>query len=37
MEPLDPFKTSLQKYPITEMQPVYFLADSFEDAKKRVM
>ncbi|XP_037316627.2 phenylalanine-4-hydroxylase [Pungitius pungitius] len=34
--PFDPAKTSLQKYPITEYQPVYFVADSFEDAKERV-
>ncbi|XP_034382048.1 phenylalanine-4-hydroxylase [Cyclopterus lumpus] len=34
--PFDPAKTSLQKYPITEFQPVYFVAESFEDAKERV-
>uniref|UniRef100_A0AAQ4QIL5 Phenylalanine-4-hydroxylase n=1 Tax=Gasterosteus aculeatus aculeatus TaxID=481459 RepID=A0AAQ4QIL5_GASAC len=34
--PFDPAKTSLQKYPITEYQPVYFVAESFEDAKERV-
>ncbi|XP_056280851.1 phenylalanine-4-hydroxylase isoform X1 [Pseudoliparis swirei] len=34
--PFDPAKTSLQKYPITEYQPVYFVAESFEDAKDRV-
>ncbi|KAG7225576.1 hypothetical protein INR49_004982 [Caranx melampygus] len=32
----DPDKTSLQKYPITEYQPVYFVAESFEDAKEKV-
>lgn len=32
----DPEKTSLQKYPITEYQPVYFVAESFEDAKEKV-
>nr|CAA76184.1 phenylalanine hydroxylase [Geodia cydonium] len=37
VRPLDPFKTSLQTYPITEMQPVYFLANSFEDAKQKLM
>lgn len=37
VRPLEPAKTSLQKYPITEMQPVYFLANSFQDAKERVM
>ncbi|XP_068573296.1 phenylalanine-4-hydroxylase [Cebidichthys violaceus] len=34
--PFDPAKTSLQKYPITEFQPVYFVAESFEDAKEKV-
>lgn len=34
--PFDPEKTSVQKYPITEYQPVYFVAESFEDAKDRV-
>lgn len=34
--PFDPEKTSLQKYPITEYQPIYFVAESFEDAKEKV-
>lgn len=34
--PFDPEKTSVQKYPITEYQPVYFVAESFEDAKEKV-
>ncbi|XP_075886059.1 phenylalanine-4-hydroxylase isoform X2 [Nelusetta ayraudi] len=34
--PFDPSKTSLQKYPITEYQPIYFVAESFEDAKEKV-
>ncbi|KAG7456224.1 hypothetical protein MATL_G00249460 [Megalops atlanticus] len=34
--PFDPEKTCLQKYPITEFQPVYYVADSFEDAKEKV-
>ncbi|XP_061662605.1 phenylalanine-4-hydroxylase [Syngnathoides biaculeatus] len=34
--PFDPEKTCVQKYPITEYQPVYFVAESFEDAKDRV-
>jgi phenylalanine-4-hydroxylase len=37
VRPLHPFKTAVQKYPITEMQPVYFLADSFADGKKKIM
>uniref|UniRef100_A0A8C6PZM2 phenylalanine 4-monooxygenase n=2 Tax=Nothobranchius furzeri TaxID=105023 RepID=A0A8C6PZM2_NOTFU len=36
LQPFDPEKTSLQKYPITEYQPVYFVAESFEDAKEKV-
>ena len=36
LQPFDPDKTSLQKYPITEYQPVYFVAESFEDAKEKV-
>ncbi|CAI8014197.1 Protein henna [Geodia barretti] len=37
VRPLHPFKTAIQKYPITEMQPVYFLADSFAGGKKKIM
>ncbi|XP_049818909.1 protein henna isoform X2 [Aethina tumida] len=33
----EPAKTALQKYPITEYQPVYFLAESFEDAKEKMI
>uniref|UniRef100_A0A7N8YAK4 phenylalanine 4-monooxygenase n=1 Tax=Mastacembelus armatus TaxID=205130 RepID=A0A7N8YAK4_9TELE len=36
LQPFDPDKTSIQKYPITEYQPVYFVAESFEDAKEKV-
>ncbi|KAM4748830.1 phenylalanine-4-hydroxylase [Rhinophrynus dorsalis] len=35
-KPFEPEKTALQKYPITEFQPVYFIAESFEDAKEKV-
>ncbi|XP_048863052.1 phenylalanine-4-hydroxylase [Brienomyrus brachyistius] len=34
--PFEPEKTSVQKYPITEFQPLYFVAESFEDAKEKV-
>ncbi|XP_026066314.1 phenylalanine-4-hydroxylase-like [Carassius auratus] len=34
--PFEPEKTCQQKYPITEFQPVYFVAESFEDAKEKV-
>ena len=33
----EPLKTCEQKYPITEYQPVYFVAESFEDAKEKMM
>lgn len=33
----DPCKTGEQKYPITKYQPVYFVSDSFEDAKEKMM
>ncbi|XP_073724256.1 phenylalanine-4-hydroxylase [Misgurnus anguillicaudatus] len=36
LHPFEPEKTILQKYPITEFQPVYFVAESFEDAKEKV-
>ncbi|KNC85096.1 phenylalanine-4-hydroxylase [Sphaeroforma arctica JP610] len=32
----DPKTTSLTKYPVTEFQPTYFVAESFEDAKKKL-
>ncbi|KAK3544767.1 hypothetical protein QTP86_026773 [Hemibagrus guttatus] len=34
--PFEPEKTSMQKYPITEFQPVYYIAESFEDGKEKV-
>ncbi|ORY07623.1 tyrosine 3-monooxygenase [Basidiobolus meristosporus CBS 931.73] len=34
--PFDPSKAAVQKYPITEYQPVYFVAESFKDAKDKV-
>ncbi|XP_023247915.1 protein henna isoform X2 [Copidosoma floridanum] len=33
----EPAVTGLQKYPITEYQPVYFVAQDFEDAKERMI
>ncbi|MEE6480092.1 hypothetical protein FKM82_012454 [Ascaphus truei] len=35
-KPFEPESTALQKYPITDFQPVYFIADSFENAKEKV-
>lgn len=32
----EPAKVAQQKYPITEYQPVYFVAESFKDAQMRV-
>lgn len=37
IRPFEPVKTALQKYPITEYQPVYYVAESFEDAKEKMM
>ncbi|KAJ1654278.1 hypothetical protein IWQ61_005765 [Dispira simplex] len=34
--PFEPSKTCVQKYPVTEYQPVYFVAESFNDAKEKV-
>ncbi|MBN3303667.1 PH4H hydroxylase, partial [Amia calva] len=34
--PFEPEKTCIQTYPITQFQPVYFIAESFEDAKEKV-
>ena len=33
----EPETTGTQKYPITEHQPVYFVTDSFESAKQKMM
>lgn len=32
----DPYTTGVQKYPITEYQPVYYLAESFADAQQKM-
>ncbi|XP_046997588.1 protein henna [Schistocerca americana] len=37
LRPFEPSKTAEQKYPITEYQPVYFVAESFEDAKEKMI
>jgi len=29
-------KTAIQKYPVTEFQPIYYVAESFEDAKQKL-
>ena len=34
--PFDPFRASVQPYPITSYQPTYFLAESFKDAKEKL-
>ncbi|XP_008482682.2 protein henna-like, partial [Diaphorina citri] len=36
-KPFEPSVTALQTYPITEYQPLYFVAESFEDAKDKMM
>lgn len=33
----EPEKTGVQKYPITEYQPIYYVAESFDDAKEKMM
>jgi phenylalanine-4-hydroxylase len=35
--PFEPEKTGIQEYPVTEHQPVYFVTESFEDAKRRMI
>jgi len=37
LRPFEPEVTGLQDYPITEYQPVYFVAESFADAKLKMM
>lgn len=37
IRPFDPPKTGLQKYPITQYQPVYYVSESFEDAKEKMI
>ena len=34
--PFDPYKTALQEYQDLEYQPIYFIAESFEDVKEKV-
>ncbi|KAK4877648.1 hypothetical protein RN001_010154 [Aquatica leii] len=37
VRPFEPAKTALQKYPITEYQPIYYVSESFEDAKEKMI
>lgn len=37
LKEFEPSKTGEQKYPITEYQPIYFVSDSFESAKEKMM
>nr|CAH0100880.1 unnamed protein product [Daphnia galeata] len=37
IKPFDPAKTALEKYSITRYQSVYYVSDSFEDAKQQLM
>ena len=32
----DPEKTALQQYPLTMYQPIYYVAESFQDAKEKI-
>ncbi|KAK3603535.1 hypothetical protein CHS0354_027955 [Potamilus streckersoni] len=36
LRPFEPFKTAEQKYPITEFQPVYYVAESFETSQAQM-
>jgi len=36
LRPFDPFQACRQKYPITEYQPIYFVAESFQNAQERM-
>ncbi|XP_074640101.1 protein henna-like isoform X2 [Tubulanus polymorphus] len=36
VRPFEPPQTGLQKYPITSFQPIYYVAESFEDAKEKL-
>jgi len=37
LKPFEPEKTGIQSYPITEHQPIYFVTESFEDAKQKMI
>jgi len=37
LKAFEPEKTGLQTYPITEHQPIYFVTESFEDAKQKMI
>jgi len=37
LKPFDPEVTGEQEYPITEYQPTYFVAESFDDVKDKLM
>nr|XP_054774889.1 protein henna-like [Lytechinus pictus] len=36
VRPFDPEKTSVTDYPVCKFQPIYYLAESFEDAKEKL-
>ncbi|XP_030844374.1 protein henna-like isoform X1 [Strongylocentrotus purpuratus] len=36
IRPFDPEKTAVTDYPVTKFQPIYYLAESFEDAKEKL-
>merc|ERR1711970_1594952 len=37
LKPFEPEKTGVQSYPITEHQPIYFVTESFEQAKQKII
>ena len=36
VRPFDPSLAAVQDYPITCFQPIYFVAESFQDAKEKL-
>ena len=36
VRPFEPEKTAVQEYPITSFQPIYYVAESFKDAKDKM-
>jgi len=37
IRPLDAIKAATQDYPITTYQPIYYLAESFQDVKDQIL
>lgn len=37
IRPFEPEETAVQSYPITEYQPLYYISESFEEAKNKLV